>query len=169
MNGITEPLDVITDKLEDFAKFGVRGEDISVAVGSIAIGELVSYFEKKFVRGWLRPALLMIGGFASYYAAGSARSDRLKREGIIIGSDLLVNAIKDIITNKEEVIETAKKTIESIKSGNIAAAVSSVSGGTVEVAEEPVSYSNYPVTPNTPVEQHPAQPAEEQKVVKVFT
>lgn len=167
MRGITEPLDVITDRIEDFAKFGIRGEDISVAVGSIAIGELVSYFEKKFVRGWLRPALLLGGAFASYYAAGSARSDRLKREGIIIGSDLLVNAIKDIIANKEEVIETTKKTIESIKSGNIAAAISAVSGGTVEVAEEPVSYSNYPV--NTTVEQHPAQPAEEQKVVKVFT
>ncbi len=169
MNGITEPLDVITDKLEEFAKFGIRGEDISVAVGSIAIGEIVSYFERKFVKGWLRPALLMIGGFASYYAAGSARSDRLRREGIIIGSDLLVNAIKDMISNKEEVIETAKKTIEAVKSGNIAAAVSAVSGGTVEVAEEPVSYNlevNTPATPSTPAEQ---QPAEKQKVVKVFT
>jgi len=126
MNGITEPLDFVTKHIA--GKIGLRAENLSVPIGSIAIGEIVSAVEKKFVRGWLRPVILAIGASTAFVAASKTSNSRLKEEGLIIGADLLINAVKDAVENKNEVIETIKGTVEAVKSGNVALAVSNVAG-----------------------------------------
>jgi len=133
MDGITQILDPITSRIEEFARTGEPPQYISEAFGGIAIGEVISALERKFTRGWLRVGLMVAGAVTSFYIAGKSSRDRVKMEGAVIGSDLLINAVKEVIFNKDEVIETAKASIEAVKSGNLAAIPSHVTNTTAPV------------------------------------
>jgi len=156
MDGITEFLDPITRRVEDFARSGVPYRDVSIALGGIAIGEAIAAIEKKFTRGWLRLLLLTAGGVTSMYVAGKSSNPRMKMEGAVIGSDLFINAIKEALFNKEEVVETAKASIEAIKSGNYA----SVLGHVTAATPFPMPASSLrTAAPNPPPVTPPPQPA----------
>ncbi len=128
MSGITGVLDPITERIEDFSRFEISPEDLSIAIGGVAIGTIVSALEERFIHGWLRPIVLGIGGIATFYAAGSSRSSRVKREGAVIGATLLVNAIKDLVENRTEVLSTFKNTVEAVKRGGITAILPNIAG-----------------------------------------
>jgi hypothetical protein len=108
------------------SKVGVSASEASAILGGQVVASLLELTADTFTRGWLNKLLqAAVGGVMLWQATSPRLSDRDKKELLVMGSHELTRVIDPTPSDIAELAASISQLVNNIKTGNLAAALSS--------------------------------------------